>query len=263
MDRLAIFWILIGASTIAFLAGCYVIASVWARGRRTAKGGLFKSLLHNVRVRGVGRTISVALLDGLLHRKLFAEDKFRWAAHTSLSLGFLLLFGLSIFTGFFDEILHKGFGVSTPFVLAIVDKDTPAMAVLNEAIGLVLLVGFVLVAVRRYALRPAQLRDSGTDHAILVLLGIGLLTAYPTEAFRFLMESTPPSVGWYSFIGYPLAQVLKPLALPWAAWHTALFMAHVLPFMALLVYMPFSKFLHVAVSPIVASVNALREEPTR
>lgn len=254
MDRLTIFWMLMAATVVLFLWGVAANISIYRRGRgRAASPGVLPAP-------PLGRVLGALLADGLFHRTLLRESKARWAAHTLFAIGFLLLFALSTFTGFFEEILRRGLGVETPLVLAIVDKDTPIMALLNEALGIPLLVGWLALVVRRYALRPAQLRTEADDTWVLALLGLGLLTGYPTEALRFLAEGTAPAAGNISFIGYPLAQALRPLALPWAQWHFALFFVHVLPFMALLVYMPYSKFFHAVMGPIVATVNALRRE---
>jgi len=269
MDRLTLFWILMAVSALLFFAGLGANLNIWLTGRAgldtmRSKSGKFKFLARasaqTVFSRRFGRFVRTAVLDGLLHRALFCENKPRWLAHTLLALGFLFLFALTTFTGFFEEILHLMFNVETPFVLAVVNKDTPVMALLNEVMGIPLIVGLAFIIVRRYAMKPSQLRTAGADTWIILLLGIGLLTAYPTEALRFLMEDTPASLGSISFIGYPLAQAIKPLGLAWEPWHFAMFFAHVLPFMALLVYMPWSKFFHVLVSPIVAAANSLREE---
>jgi nitrate reductase gamma subunit len=266
MDRLTIFWILMAVTTALFFAGVAANLSLWLEGRvdesrDRSKWARLRALAGSA-VRAVsGRRFWAALkaliLHGLLHRALYREGKFRWLSHTSLALAFLALFALSTFTGFFEEILRFMFKVETPFVLAVVNKDTPIMALLNEVLGIPLILGLVAVIIRRYISRPVQLRTEGADTSILVLLGIGLLTSYPTEALRFLMEDTPASLGSISFIGYPLAQAIKPLGLHWEQWHFAMFFAHVLPFMVLLVYMPWSKFFHVMVSPIVAAANAM------
>ncbi len=272
MQRLPIFWILMAAGTVLFVGGCVVNLSIWLSG--AVEGATKQTSLARLRVvlrlsvRTVfsprfGEAVKALVVDGLLHRSLFRTDKLRWLSHTSLSLGFLLLFALSTFTGFFEEILHRALGMETPLVLAVVDKDTPIMAVLNEVLGLFLIAGLAALAFRRYISRPPQLRTSGGDTWLIVLLAVGLVSAYPTEALRLLMENTPPSVAWYSFVGYPLAQWMRPLGLSWAAWHSAMFFVHVVPFVLLLVFMPWSKFFHVAVSPIVAAVNSMREGETR
>lgn len=271
MDRLTLFWILMAVSALLFFVGLAANVSFWLEGKgalgspRSKWAGLRAVTGAACRAISGGRFwqfLKTLLLDGLLHRALFRDGRFRWLAHTLLALTFLILFALSTFTGFFEEILRLLFKVETPFVLAVVNKDTPIMAILNEVLGLPLVIGLTLILVRRYVSRPAQLRTEAVDTSILVLLGVGLLLGYPTEALRFLMEGTPASLGSISFIGYPLAQAIRPLDLNWEAWHFAMFFAHVLPFMALLVYMPWSKFFHVLVSPIVAAANSLREEAT-
>lgn len=272
MDRLTWFWALIALSTLGFIAGLAANASVWVSGRiegieETGKGARLWFVVR----RGLGTLFGpragaarrAVLLDGLLHRRLYSEGKLRWLAHTTLALAFLVMFALSLFTGFFEQILGNILGIHTPLVEWVINKDTPVMALLNEALGVLLVAGLALILVRRYLLRPAQLRTAAPDTWTLALLGIGLITAYPVEALRFLAQGAPSSGAWSSFIGYPLALLFKPLAWPWALLHTWTFFAHVLPFMALFVYMPHSKFLHVLVSPIVAAANLLEEGQAR
>jgi nitrate reductase gamma subunit len=267
-----VFWVLIAASTLGFLVGLADNASIWLSGRIEGMESAGKwarsravgaQMLRSLFSRSGSRTLTALVLDGMLHRRLYATNKARWLAHTALSLGFLTLFALSIFTGFFEQILRNLGGVRSSFVESVINKDTPVMAVLNESLGVLLVAGLSALIVRRYAIRPKQLRTLAQDTWIIVLLGIGLLTAYPLEALRFLAAGLPVSSGWFSYIGYPLALVFRPLVWPWEPLHTVAFFVHVLPFMALLVYMPYSKFLHLLVSPVVGAANSLEEEEPR
>lgn len=269
-DRLTVFWISIGITFLLFLPLLGWKIDFWshgfvrdAHGRRVERGKV-RAMLQNavaaIRRNGFGHVASVFILDGLLHRRLWAVDRFRWLSHFLMLVGFLALFALSVITGFFEEILHGFFGVEGPAVEFITNKNTPLMAVLNESFGLLILIGLLLVLVRRFILRPAQLRTAALDVSTLVLLALIMLTSYPTEAFRLLMENTPPNMAWYSFLGYPLALLLRPLNWNWAIWHYWTFMLHIAACIALALYLPFSKFFHVFISPIIATANALRDE---
>jgi heterodisulfide reductase subunit E len=272
LDRLSLFWVLITLSILLFLAGLWMQASIWLAGSvegATGSGKVRKLWIVGGRVvRGLlGRKGAQArkalFVEGLLQPRLASAGKGRWLAHAALSHAFFAMFMLSMFTGVFEQGFHNILGLSSPFINAVIDKDTPIIAVLNEGLGALMVIGLAFFVVRRYILRPAQLRTTPLDTWTLVLLGLGLLTAYPLEALRFLTDGAPATGAWASFGGYSLSLLLKPLAWPWARLHTWMFFAHVLPLMALLVYMPFSKFFHLLVSPLVATANRADEEATR
>ncbi len=268
--RLAIFWAAMALAIPVFIVGLWAHLSIWLRGRvyhrgrEVTQGKLWAVMAIAARAIFSARfsqVVGALVLDGFLHRRLFHEDKGRWLAHACLMGGFVTMFALSMVTGFCEDILRRFFHVQHPLVLAITNKDNPAIALSNEILGLIIIVGLVLSAIRRYGQKPAQLRTTGVDTAIIALLALILLTSYPTESFRYLMEDTPPIPGWYGFIGYALALALKPLGLAPATWrvvHFWSFMAHIGVTIAFFVYIPFSKFLHVMVSPLVATINSLQ-----
>ncbi len=265
MPRLAVFWVLHVAAAIAFLAGCWLNASIWLQGSvgGRASPGLAAALTaawRALRRAGLGRTLRALLLDGLFHRRLLATDRGRWLAHACLLGGFFAMFALSTLTGFCEEVLILAFKVQHPLVEAIVNKDTPIMALANEVLGVVMLAGMALMVARRYLRRPAQLRTAAPDTVLIVLLAVTLLSGYPTEVLRILAERVPPSLGWYSFVGYPLSLPLRGLDWPWQALHYWAFLFHSTLASAFFAYVPFSKFFHVLVSPIVAAANSAARE---
>ena len=265
-DRLTVFWIAIGVALLLFLAGLGIKVAFWSqgnlrdqRGRRVTqrKAWVVFTLAAQSALQRLGAAVSYLVLDGLLHRRLLQENRYRWVCHFLLLAGFFSLFALSIFTGFFEEILHQFLRLDTPLVRFVINKDTPLMAVLNESLGLLILAGLLLTLIRRYIQRPAQLRTTTFDTSTLVLLAIIMLTSYPLEAMRLLMERVPPAAAWYSFIGYPLSLAMQPLNLRWELWHYWTFMVHIAACIALLISMPFSKFFHVLIGPIIATANQL------
>ena len=94
----------------------------------------------------------------------------------------------------------------------------------------------------------------------MVLLALTLVSGYPTEVLRLLKDQVPPHLGWYSFIGYPLSLPLRALDWPWERLHYWTFLFHSLLATACFAYIPFSKFFHVLVSPVVATVNSVAQE---
>jgi nitrate reductase gamma subunit len=268
VDRLAIFWPLIALATVVFFIGAGWNVAVWLQGAvhgdpRLSAGRKLWLLLGDVAgvlfSRRLWLVVQAAVRDALFHRRLQQTSLLRWGAHLSLLVSLGALFALSLLTGFCQEILYGIFGVNHPLVLAIMNKDTPVMALANEILGLIALPALGLVFYRRWGRREAQLLNAAPDLAILVLLAVILVTGYPLESFRLLAENVPPAQAVYSFIGYPLALALRPLGWPWPTVHFWAFLLHAVLNAALIAYLPFSKFWHVFASPLVAVANTLQE----
>ncbi len=266
MSRLALFWTSHLIIITIGLIGLWMSVSVWLRGKVNGRAdlpmgakivALFKITWRTACGAGFRPLLGAFVLDGLLHRRLWQEDKLRWIAHASMFLPFLFLGLLSTITGFFEEILKHFLHLETPLVLFITNKDTPLMALMNEIGGLPILCGGIIVAVRRFIARPAQLRTTAPDTLLIVAVLAILVTGYPLEAMRLLFENVPPSLARYSFIGYPLALLIKPLNWPWESIHFWLFFFHVGICSLALLYLPFSKFFHILVSPVIAVVNSV------
>jgi nitrate reductase gamma subunit len=267
--RITIFWIslavvlLLFALAIGSNVGIWWQGSLYENGRRVERrklGSLIRITFKTVFSKRFWVALKAFFVDAALQRKLFREDKLRWLGHASLSIGFFTLFALSAFTGFFEEGLHLILHVDTPFVRAVIDKDTPIMALLNEVLGLVILLGLLIIIFRRYILRPTQLSTTAMDNIIIILLVILTLSSYPVESFRYLVEGLPVANGWYGFLGYQLALLLEPLHWNWEIVHFWAFFIHFGTAAVLLLYLPFSKFVHVFISPLVIAINGVAEE---
>ncbi len=270
-NRLTVFWVAMFVIIFLLLIELGFKISFWAQGRvydrrgrlvQSAKAwGALVVALQTIFSRRFGAVAERFIMDGLLHRRLWRADRYRWLCHGLMLVGFFALFILSCITGFFEEILRFILGIDGSLVRFITNKDTPLMAILNEGLGLMILVGMILAMVRRFIVRPAQLRTTAFDTTTMIILAVIMLTSYPTEAFRLNMENTPANLAWFSFLGYPLALLLRPLALDWPIWHYWMFMVHIAACFVLALTFPFSKFFHVLVSPIIATANELGAKP--
>ena len=201
MDRLAIFWPLIAVATVVFFIGSGWNVAVWLQGAvrgdaRLSSGRKLWLLLGDVAgvlfSRRLWLAVQATVRDAILHRRLQQTSLLRWVAHISLLSSLGALFALSLITGFCQEILHSIFGVNHPLVLAIINKDTPVMALANETLNLVAGLGLGLVVYRRWGRREAQLLNAAPDLAILALVATLLVSGYPLESFRLLAENVPP-----------------------------------------------------------------------
>ena len=80
-----------------------------------------------------------------------------------------------------------------------------------------------------------------------MLLCLGL-TGFAAEAFRIAVEGRPSYEQW-SFIGYPLSALVDQVGAV-AGWHQAMWIAHVVCFMAFLVMLPVTMLRHMFTSPL-------------
>jgi len=281
MERLIIFWIVHLALLGLFGLEMLILAWIWLGARvpglpRDAWRGrklrvIVGRVLRGIFSRRIGTFVKALVLDGLVHRQLFRTDKLRWFAHSAVFWSFLLLGILSTITGMTVEFLNPHpehsqspivFPIHHPLIEAIVNMDHPVTAVLNEGLSLILLLGLLLIVWRRYVQRDAQLRTRGPDTAILVLLVVIMVGGYMLEAFRFLAEGVPAYQAIFGPLGYGLALLLGFLPLSQEAWggiHFWFFFAHFASVSLLLFYMPFSKFFHTVMSPLVVALNAVEE----
>ncbi len=256
MDRMTVFWVMIAVASAIMIAGVGLNVSLWLRGRDDWRAVLRSvwGALSSRRILAYARTL---VRDGLLHSRVYREDRLRWAMHSSLLWGFAVLFVLSTLTGLAVEILIPFFNVHLPIVDAFADKDTPWLALLNELCGLVILAGAGIAIYRRYRVKPANLRTQNQDTVLLSLIGLVIATGYPLEAVRILAERVPASRAVYGFVGYVLSLAIAPLDAPWEAVHYWAFMLHAVIASAFIAYIPFSKTFHVVVSPLVAAIDNL------
>ncbi|MHB0876388.1 MAG: respiratory nitrate reductase subunit gamma [Anaerolineae bacterium] len=202
------------------------------------------------------------LADGVLHRRLWRTSKGRWLAHSGILIGFIGLMSMSALAALADHVLRP-LGVAGPAVAVILNKDHPLMALTNETFGLVLLLGGLAAAGRRFFWRGPYLPNERPDVLAVALLLFIIVGGYPLEALRLLMEATPAEAARYSYMGWPLARLLAPFALPWAEWHFWTFQSHIFASIALFVYWPLSKMMHVIAGPAIAGLGAAEVRPTR
>jgi Fe-S oxidoreductase/nitrate reductase gamma subunit len=164
--------------------------------------------------------------------------------HSMIYFGFLVLFGVTLVL----EVDHL-----LPTDWKFLHGDTyKAYAMVGDAAGLVFLVGIVWAVVRRYVQRPYRIRiKSKPEHAVILgIFGLIGISGFAAEAFRIAAIDSPDFERW-SFIGYPLAQLVN----GWAPstldhWHQAMWITHVLAFMAFLVILPTTMLRHMFTSPL-------------
>jgi Fe-S oxidoreductase/nitrate reductase gamma subunit len=123
-------------------------------------------------------------------------------------------------------------------------------AFIGDLAGAVFLGGIVWAIIRRYVQRPYRIRiKSKPEHAIILgtLFAIGV-TGFLAEMFRIALDGRPSFEKW-SFIGYPLSGLVENMS-GLSGWHQAMWILHVITFIAFLVILPTTMLRHIFTSPL-------------
>lgn len=264
MDKHIIFYLMFFPTVILFIWGMSRRVSIWLEGtlERTehfTKREKLKILLTKGWINFWGRPvwyIKTLIIDVIFHRKLFSQSLFRWLAHTLIVFGFVATFIVDMIkgltTGYLAELSH-----SVPFFSFALAFKTggirPFLDFFLEFFSFLILVGCVLAMIRRFFIRPDQLKTEEEDIVTLFFILYLLLSGFFIEGYRiahpevaasrvFMADFTPASSNnWVSFFGYFLSLFLKDITInPHFLWY-----AHVIPCLVWFVYIPHSKLLHI------------------
>ncbi len=221
-------WLFYALATMAmavFAAGCWRNIRIWSKGW-VAKGA-----------QGPRGVMTAMLKDVLANRKIFLGDGITMGGlgHFLLMWGFVFLFFGTVLLTVDHYVVH--------FLTGSLYQN---YAKLLDMFGLWLIVGLLLVGIRRYVIKrskmPSDLRD--------VIVPLGLLaiaaTGFFVEAFR--IASFPQPWAEQSPVGTFLAAGLT--GADTQLWHSLLWWLHAGLSLSLIAYLPFSKMFHLIAGPI-------------
>lgn len=273
MDIMLVFWLFHIPAMIVFVAGTVFTLTIWLQGTVNGRGDisarrklflLIRSTLATIFSARLGALLRVLIWDGAIHPTLFRAHKLRWTAHFCVFGGIVLLTILSGFSFISVDIMIPIFKMDNLFTSIFANKDHAITAFLNEFGGLVVMVGLMIVIVRRYVIRELDMRTRMVDMQIIVLLVVIMISGYLAEICRLSFEFEElPATAAYAFIGYPVASLVRTAPLAWADLHDWLFLFHAIFSSVVVAYIPFSKFFHAVAGAIIATVNSLPREETR
>jgi heterodisulfide reductase subunit E len=274
LERLTLFWLFHLILLTLFSIEMIFVLSIWLRGRvpglpstaspwQKIRSGV-SFALGLVFSRRILKLVQTVARDSLVQKRILDVSPRRWFAHFAVFGSFAILAVLSTVTGLAVEIFPRIFPpthfLNTNVIFVTLrDVDHPVVAVLNDFLGVLIIVGLAMMVYRRYVQKPAQLRTGGSDTTIFILLGGIALTGFPLEAFRLLAHQPfAPTAGW-AFTGYPLAWIMQGLPFNWTVWYNGAFWVHFAIANMLLFYAPFSRFAHVLMSPLIVALNVMEE----
>jgi nitrate reductase gamma subunit len=197
------------------------------------------------------------IVDGILHIKLFRKDKIHWLTHASMFWGMGARMALGVFTW-----LMSLAAPTAPLTQILVNKSSPAMALIYDGLGALVVLGAIVAIVRRYVIKDQQLITSGQDTVAIALIGAIFLMGFIVEGARILVTDLRPGLAAFSFIGYAVSRALSLIPVAWSVVYGWLWYVHAGLVAALIAYLPFSKFIHVLIGPFVAAINSALEART-
>jgi len=262
MDKHLIFYIMFFPTLIFFFWGMGLHVSMWLEGTLEGAEKATKWEKSKIYIRRAwkgfwarpGWYIKIFITEVIFHRKLFAKSFYRWLAHTLLVFGFVATFAVDMIKGFTTGYLVE-FDVSFAHVFET-GAIRPFLDFFLEFFSFLILVGCVMAIVRRFVIRPDQLRTEEEDITTLLFILFLELSGFFIEGYRiahhevvqahvYLANFTPASANnWISFGGYFLSQFLRDIKIN----ADFLWYFHVVPSLIWIVYIPHSKLLHIFTS---------------
>lgn len=257
-----IFWIVHLPMMGLFLIGMGIVLSTWMKAGADRKtiGSLLRDVLRTIFSPRLGSLIRAFVSEAWFNRRLWRTSLWRWLNHFLLLSGFMLLMTLSGISALSDKVLIHLFHLEHVAVIRMwVTPDHPVTGLLNEIGGVMMTVGFLFFVVRRYASPPSQLRTGPMDNWMVVGLGAILLSGWVAEVVRLNSSHVGPTA-YVAFIGYPLALLFRGLSISWDSVHAWMYVIHGLLTSAVIVTIPFSKFMHVIAGALVTMVREMEEQ---
>jgi nitrate reductase gamma subunit len=246
---------------LAFCIGLALASSVWLRG--TVHGRTDLTLGEKLSYiagdvcgivfsRKVFTLLKHLVLDGILLRRTLKESVSRWFMHGLILWPFLGRCLLGVFTWCMAQ-----FWPTAPLTQTLVNKNAAPVAFLYDFLALLVVVGAILALVRRAF--DSQMREisTGGDVAITALLGGIFAFGFIVEGARLIVTQVPAEQAIYSFGGCAVSLLLRLLPLDWASFYAYLWWVHAALVAAFVAYLPFSKFFHILVGPMLVTIRGL------
>ncbi|MGZ3568535.1 MAG: hypothetical protein ACXU9W_07040, partial [Thermodesulfobacteriota bacterium] len=232
MDKHLVFYVMFFPTVIFFFWGLSLHVGMWLEGsvegaEETTKWRKFAIYMRKgwrAFWERPGEYVKILITEVIFHRKLFGQSFYRWLAHTLLVFGFVATFVVDMIKGFTTGYLVE-LSKEFPSLSFSHEFETgairPFLDFFLEFFSFLILVGCVMAIVRRFILRPDQLRTEEEDVTTLLFILFLELSGFLMEGYRiahhevvqahvYMANFTPASANnWTSFGGYFLSLFLK------------------------------------------------------
>jgi heterodisulfide reductase subunit D len=261
---------------IVFFVGLALRLFLYWRGQWNLSA-LAKGVLSTLLSAKTAEFIKNILLDGILQRRLFGQDKLRWLMKVLIMIGYpgILLAGhlkVEVMPQF-ENVPHLLRFFYAPFCDFYFFRDMASsflplsdalFAISFDLFGAMILMGEFIAIYRRFLAKVVVFETSVGDILAVNLLGGWFLLRFFCEATSILAYQLPDSVAQYWFVSFGLSKLMVPLGLPWSSLNTPLWSIAGFFLAALVAFIPFNKKLwHIITIPVVMFVNVMPSEAFR
>lgn len=246
-------------SMILFLGGFTLVGSIWfSAGDRSGdtdqKLATKTSVFSAVFSSQILAIIKSLILDGLLQRRLFRISKERWLLHALILYPFIFRFIWGLIA-----LVSSLWRPEWTATWAMLNKNHPLTAFLFDLSGMMVIIGFVGMIMRRLSRRPDQ-KLTGlptADWPAYALLGSIIIGGFILEGMRIAMTGSPGGAP-YAFVGDAISRVLSGFEL--TGIYGYMWYLHAILTGAFVVYLPFSRMLHMIIAPVSLAMNAASQK---
>lgn len=186
----------------------------------------------------IGALGGTFVIEVLFQRKLYRDDRLRWARHIFIYWGSVGLWIFDVIFFFFTKMLNLQ--PRHPFHLFL-DFGL-------DLYGGVLLLGLTVALIRAYFVRGSN-GSIYNDTPAVSLLFVVTATGFFLEALRLAAVPFESYMSW-SFLGLALANALRGLNWQWAPVYEGTWIFHAVIASVAIAYIPLSRMVHIFAVPL-------------
>jgi Fe-S oxidoreductase/nitrate reductase gamma subunit len=202
----------------------------------------------------LGERIGYFVSNGIFHKSILRETYPGWM-HFFIFWCFLILAIATGLIAFQDDFMHLIFGIEF-----IKGDFYLVFSFLTDLAGVFGIIGILMAIYRRYVTKPTRL-DNKTDDAIVLswILAV-LVTGFLVEAARIAADPKPYET--WSFVGWVVAGIF-PAAEKGTTYmpHAVLYYFHMLLSFGLIMYIVYSRLLHIITSSLNMMFRGIEDVP--
>jgi len=190
------------------------------------------------------------LVDIFAHRKILKEP-YQGAFHFFIFYGFLALLITTIIVFLQADVIWPIWRV-----WFMKDGFYLGLSLFADIFGLLAIIGVLMALARRYFFKPKWLDEKGEDNVILWYILAILVTGFIIEALRIQATEVNPASPmnpyiWFSPVGRTVAFIFAGMSeVALRDTHKVLWWVHVLGALGFIIYIAYSKLIHILMTPV-------------
>ena len=201
----------------------------------------------------IGAILKTLFLDVLLQRRLYLQSPKRWLIHGLIFFAFAFRFVWGILA-----LVGSLWTPEWTWVWPMLDKNSPVTAFLFDLSGVMIILGLLFAYLRGRKQHSDQIPDlPRQDVLALGLIAAIVVVGFLLEGMRIAMTGFPEG-SCYAFLGCAISRLFSN-ASSLANGYGFIWYLHAVLTGAFIAYLPFSRLLHIIISPLVLLGRAVTQ----